>query len=346
MCKTATVSLNKQKTTLASLATDQRFYILGATEQLSISVETGYDYRSICEVQDALFKLVSFLGQDHKLKTLDVHIEVQMKAGEWDGFELCTSNWMERYVSEKIAREFKKIKPGEISRAHVVAFLSDPLRTIRVHGGEGAGSGFELRFDGCEEKLYDGSEEYVNPWHDIVKQTAECVSGTTGLRDFNVFGPYFGLLGQLTQLLETGFEPKKLSVMKQLLEMMAATRIRRNVLSFHSLHDRLVKALEDITQRPTASENTHSKNPASDGATQQYDGLRVSPQKLIDALPAKELDTSHLGYSQADAKLADWRKHREEAGLVQDEEEEYDSDLDEEFFRHGRINVDLNCLTR
>ena len=88
--------------------------------------------RFFCDVQDALFVFFSHLTDNHKLHSLDVHINVSIQEDDHGAYTLVRSTYAERMFKQNIMREFSRIKPGGVSRAHIAVFLTDPIRTVRL----------------------------------------------------------------------------------------------------------------------------------------------------------------------------------------------------------------------
>lgn len=139
---------------------------------------------AVCNVQDSLFALFRHLQPEHSLHTLKVDIHVNVAANNYAGYAIFTSNYAERLFKQNTMREFRDIRSGDLSRAHITAFLTDPLRTIRkLRDGKKKGK-FTLDYVGKTGK----------PWRELQVDVRELVQGDSVVPDYRTFRPYFSVL--------------------------------------------------------------------------------------------------------------------------------------------------------
>lgn len=100
-----------------------------------------------------------------------------------------------------VMREFKEVRPGEVSRAHAAAFLTDPLRMIRgVKDGNKKGK-FMLDFVGKGGR----------PWREIQGQVRGLLQGGTAVPDYQIFCEYLAIARQLREI-DVQFDPSKFAL--------------------------------------------------------------------------------------------------------------------------------------
>lgn len=123
------LSIGDELYTLQDLLQDRPLAEPLEINHLRLHISTGNDARSVIDTQDLLFAILHPFYQTHNLHSLAVRVSIG--TGNDIGWEIFSSNYAQRMHALDMAREFRKINPGDISRAHIAAFLTDPLRSIR-----------------------------------------------------------------------------------------------------------------------------------------------------------------------------------------------------------------------
>lgn len=265
--------------------TAANFAALKRVKKLRVHVSTGSrsDYLALCNVQDAMFTALSDnLRAGHVLESLHVSISTP---GPADGFlELVSSSYADYVYPRTVMREFQNIRPGaDISRAHVPAFLTDPLRCIRgIKNGEKKGK-FTLDFVG----------KSGHPWREVQEEVRGLVQGNSAVEDYNIFGEYFEAVRRLSDM--------GLSSVQQL----AKARIQGDITGFRAS---LLGQAERIERKLLSGEAAKS----SEGLQHDEEEAREMVH-LCEVLKAKvpevDTDTSFFGYVIADDGLREWQSH-------------------------------------
>jgi hypothetical protein len=201
-----------------------------------------------------------------------------------------TSNYAERMYSVDVMREFRDIKPGDLSRAHLTAFLTDPLRTIRgLRNGSKQG---KLRLD------FTGKGG--RPWREIKGQVFALITGNSSVADYKIFSRYYEALRALFDFaVQHGLgDPKK----DRVLPRMAGARIQGDVRDFRKRHEDIVASFGQAVQGKLEERSAVSHEEAEQ-KEQQARELIYLISDLCANLPAESADTSFFGYNLADDAL-------------------------------------------
>jgi hypothetical protein len=285
--------------------------VLRQVEDLIIQVGTGTDASVICELQDAIFSLLKPLEGGHHLERLSVHTCIV--------FDRPASS----YVPNDIQWGFGGIKLGDLSRPHLAAFLSDPLRTIRLVKDGEKQSRFKLTFNGVE----------VKPWDEIPRTISSLILGDESVRNYQPFGRYLAIVRSFGDTLwEIG--GRVCFRFRAICFAMAEARIRGDVGSFIAKHGELVQFLEEYPP----------DNPNDVEMSQEYKmGLKRSLiAQVKDALPDADADTSFFGYAESDRALAALRDSDRKGEAREDDAKRNrgkDEDEDEDGYGYGRSVV-------
>ena len=128
------------------------------------------------------------------LRSLHMTITVVMPNDD-NGHDLAVSEQaVTPFLRLQTIHEYKHIEPGQLSRPHLVAFLTDPLNMLRKLKLEKGGEGFELSFDGCKGT--------VPAWSEIPRRVRDAVCGGSEMRDYELFSRHYAELRPLLEALE------------------------------------------------------------------------------------------------------------------------------------------------
>ena len=194
------------------------FSAVNQMKRLRIHIK-GLEGRNVCDVQDVLFYFLDHLRPSHKLAALDVSLIVELH----DPHQ-CEDYWQESYREayqiagneENLLREFVCIRPGDISRLHLAAFLTDPLRTLRLRNDCGEKTGFELDFIASE----------VMPWRTMFSNLQALVQGDKPISDYGVFCRAWQSLRSVLSAVEATIGTHALRMLDKTLDRVREARIR------------------------------------------------------------------------------------------------------------------------
>ncbi len=297
--QTAHIQFLNQKVALDNLSAARASQILPRqVKALDIYITTGNSQGSVCDVQDMLFKFLKPLSgiPNHHLQAVKVHINVS--TGRDDIYGILSSNAAERYARVDTMQEFRHIKPGDLSRAHLTAFLADPLRTLRgVQDGRKKGK-FTLNFIG----------ETGNPWREIPRTIRSMVQGEEPVPDFEAFSRYYEILRPVIELAEE-IVPDAYGIKsyKGFTGRLAQARIRGDVKDFRTQHVSLTEPIESALRAVNTTKGAFAQR--NELQVREVTYLLIELEKL---LPPAGLDTSFFGCNESDGKLAEWQAGREE----------------------------------
>ena len=155
---------------------------LDKAKDLSLDIYCGNDPVSICTVQDVLFAFVDRIPERHNLRSLDVTITIVLPNDPNERSMVVSDVWETAIVKKDIIHENKSIEAGDLSRMHMTAFLTDPLRKIRKLGSEQKSKGkVTFKFAGRTGMV----------WSEIPSDVKSLVCGDTEVKDYQVFQRYF-----------------------------------------------------------------------------------------------------------------------------------------------------------
>lgn len=290
---TGTISFLNQYVPFSDVQ-NANFAAINQIKVLDVHISAN-DRDTVCNVQDALFAFFNQLLPKHKLHTLNVHIDIEMTHDFFVGYELFSSNQAGRMFHQNLMREFRDIKPGDISRAHLTAFLTDPLRTIRnLQVGKKKGK-FTLDFSGKSGK----------PWRDIQVDVRTLVQGDTPVPDYQIFCPYFKILTNFLEVLHS-LSPN-FSRNSDMRPQLTGLRIRGNIDSFRRQHSQCMVRFDQLMNRKSKSFNLVRHEEAQETEHKIREAIYLA-QELYRALPADDADTSFFGYNKVDDALREWQR--------------------------------------
>ena len=271
------------------------FSALNQIEELDLHISADSTI-AICAVQDSLFSALAHLNNTHKLHTLNVSIYVDN--GSDRHYVLFTSNYAERMYRTDVMREFRDIEPGDLSRAHLTAFLTDPLRTIR-----------NLRKNGKKQPKFtlDFTGKGGRPWRDIKGQVYELIKSGSAVPDHRIFSRYFEPLRAFLDFVTKHklADPRTHKIMQNA----ADARIQGDVQTFIEHHETLMKNFAAVVSKTL--EGRVAKVAISYQLAEQREyQLREYEYLLHDLcknVPAADADASFFGYNLADAGLRHWQ---------------------------------------
>ena len=291
--RTGEINFLNQEVDFADVS-NANFSALNQIKVLRLEVSAN-DSVAVCDIQDALFALFSHLTPNHKLHTLEAHIDVSTHHDY--GYELFNLRYGERMFRQNVMREFRNVRPGHISRAHMAAFLTDRLRTIRNLRDGGKKGKFTLDFVGKSGR----------PWKDIQGQIRDLVHGDSPVLDYKVFSAYFEVLRALRLVIEWfNIGAKESRDFKSEATKLGRARIRGDNASLKQGHKALLSIADLIIA--TELENSHAlSHEEAELCEQRIREACYLMQELEAALPGDDVDTSFLGYNEADAGLREWQ---------------------------------------
>lgn len=283
-------------------ATSANFAAIKRAKKLEVSVSTSESSNtlSICDAQDALFIALSGnLETGHLLQSLDIRISTEHPNDF--GLGMFSSNFAGRMQSQSVMREFGRVVPGDVSRAHVAAFLTDSLRTIRdIKDGKKTGK-FKLDFAGKSGR----------PWREIEGQVRKLIQSdaTAQVPDYKVFCDYFATLRQLRAVTREG---RVIWIPQRELWQLGRARIQGDVEGLHKRHHSMLESLKTVEKVVLNHANADSSEHA-ELREQKCREMFYLYQELEEKLPKKDADTSFFGYKIADDGLREWQKHGRQA---------------------------------
>ncbi|KAK3656842.1 hypothetical protein LTR56_002823 [Elasticomyces elasticus] len=286
-----------EKTTAFIDVQNANYAALNQVKVLHLHISAN-DSRSVCDVQDALFKFLDHLRPNHKLHTLEVGINIDTANDRYGGYEMFNSNYAERMFKQNLMREFADIRPGQLSRAHITAFLTDPLRIVRnLKDGRKKGN-FTLDFAGKSGR----------PWRDILPEIRNLVQSDEPVPNYKVLCKYWEVLRSLQSVAEAAFGKQDVKLLDKALNGLCCARIRGDIKALKQNHDLLDAAMDG---RIAAKMGGKPSRSYQDAETLEHELREIAylTLELASALPAGDADTSFFGYSRSDEALREWQTH-------------------------------------
>jgi hypothetical protein len=154
---------------------------LRLAKDLTIDICCGNDPVSICAVQDTLFAFVDRIPEGHRIRSLEVTITVVLPNDNNERSMAVSDVWPTSWLKRDIIHENKDLQPGDLSRMHVAAFLTDPLRKIRRIAVGGKKDLVQLKLQGSTGHI----------WKEIFDGVERLMRGDTEVKDYEVFRRYF-----------------------------------------------------------------------------------------------------------------------------------------------------------
>ncbi|KAK5710231.1 hypothetical protein LTR17_019066 [Elasticomyces elasticus] len=295
--RTGGVQVFLEKTTACTRVSSARFAALNQVKVLSLEISTN-DTRTMCDVQDTLFQFLEHLRPNHKLHTLEIRISVSMANDRNGDYVVYNSNYAERMFKQNLMREFADIRPGQLSRAHITAFLTDPLRTVRnLKDGRKKGK-FTLDFAGKSGR----------PWRDILPEIRGLVQSDEPMPDYKVFCKYWEVLRSLLSVTEAAFGKQDVKLLDKARNGLCCARVRGDVRALKQNHDLLVAAIDGRIAAKVGGKPSRSYQ---DAQTLEHELRKMAylMLELASALPADDANTSYFGYNRSDDALREWQTH-------------------------------------
>ena len=169
---------------------------LAKAKDLSLDICCGNDPVSVCAVQDILFAFIDRIPQNHRLRSLTVTITVVLPNDPNERSMVVSDVWPTAFRKLDIIHENKNIQPGDLSRMHMTAFLTDPLREIRRLGGDKRRGHVGFEFAGHTGVV----------WKEIPTDVRKLVCGETEVKDYRLFQRYFEGMRNLAKSMVTALK--------------------------------------------------------------------------------------------------------------------------------------------
>lgn len=205
--------------------------------------------------------LTGNLGGEHALQSLAVHIHTPF---EWH---------------HSRSHELRDVRTGTFSRAHVAAFLTDPLRTVRgVENGRKRGT-FTLDYVGRSAQA----------WRNIEGDVRKLVQSRFPVPNYELFRAYFASVFKICGI--NGVELDK----HWSLPCIAQARIWGDVFGLHRVHRDFVAGIAAVCKNELQWHEETLREVVYLG------------RGLASRLPPLNADTSFYGYALANERLRQWR---------------------------------------
>jgi hypothetical protein len=169
---------------------------LRLVKDLTIDICCGNDPVSICAVQDTLFAFVDRIPEDHRLRSLEVTITVVLPNDNNERSMTVSDVWPTSRLKQDIIQENKALQPGDLSRMHMAAFLTDPLRKIRGIGVGGKKEMVNLKLPGRTGRV----------WEEIFDRVEKLMRRDTKVKDYEVFRRYFEDIRHVIKGIDAGIK--------------------------------------------------------------------------------------------------------------------------------------------
>jgi hypothetical protein len=327
-----------------SISTSSTLDALEKCMDLAIDICCGNDPVSICAVQDTFFALVGRIPNNHRLRSLAVTITVVLPNDANERSWIVSDIWPASFLQKPTIYENKIIQPGDLSRMHMVAFLTDPLRKTRKLGGDGKTKHISLIFSGRTGEI----------WKEIAVVVKDLVCGDSDVKDYEIFPRNFDGIRYLTKSIQCAIKNiNKLqdTVLSGALvpnspESLASTPVPARM---HKVIDLTTEAHEDIGLTTDASQGPmgmpglrvatkalamarirgsfkdlnaahHSLLKSADEVlmatsrsleNEQIVGVLQQNRDYAASIFPKSVDVSCYGYNESDTKLAEYRSDPE-----------------------------------
>jgi len=316
-----------------SIPTSTALDALNKCMDLAIDICCGNDPVSICAVQDIIFAFVGRIPRDHCLRSLTVTITVVLPNDANERSWIVSDVWPASFLQKPTIYENKIIQPGDLSRMHMVAFLTDPLRKIRRFGGDGKAKHVDLVFTGRTGEV----------WKEIPVVVKDLVCGESDVKDFEVFRRYFDGVRHMTKSVQCAIKnlnklrdkdmsgglvqnppesltstpaparvqevidltaeapqgPVGLPELRAATRALAMTRIRGSFKDLRAGYHGLLELADDLFVAA-------SRLPINEHLACVLKILQQDREYAASIFP-KKVDVSHYGYNESDEKLAEYR---------------------------------------
>lgn len=310
---------------------------LSKCKDLAIDICSGNDLVSICATQDTLFAFVDRIPEAHCLRSLTVRITVVLPNENVERPWIVSDVWPSSFLQLPTILENKMIQPGDLSRMHMIAFLTDPLRKIRQLGGGGKIKCVGLDFSGRTGTV----------WKEILIVVKDLVCGESDLKDYETFRRYFdgirhliksiqqaikivnklqenampdGLApespeslpatpatGEAREIIDLTIDDLPISIgltdLRAATKALAMARIRGSFKDLRAGHRELLEMADKIVVAA-------SRLPTNERFASVLGRLYQNKDYAVSIFP-KKADVSHYGYNESDMKLVEYRSDPE-----------------------------------
>lgn len=174
-----------------SISTCTTLNALEKCKDLAIDICCGNDLVSICAVQDTFFAFIDRIPKVHCLRSLTVRVTVVLPDDANERSWIVSDVWPSAFLRMPTIYENKMVQPEDLSRMHMIAFLTDPLRKIRGLGGKGKMRHFDLDYSsrygvlwnemldvvkGYEvfRRYFDGARHLIKSMQNAIKTSMNC----------------------------------------------------------------------------------------------------------------------------------------------------------------------------
>ena len=276
------------KTTPLEEITPGQFAALKRFKSLQINIKTANSkrYALMCDVQDALFAVCNNVRADHKLQALRVDISTPDEQS--DRHLRC---WWGTYAIDSLG----PVKPGDVSRAHIAAFLLDPLRMMRGLQNGNRKARVHINFIG----------HYEAPWRGLQPQLRSLLQSDAAVHDCKIFCAYFTYLRRIRSIVKC-YQPND-HVTDHFVKKLGLARIKGDVQDFRNSHHDLLEHVRWNLSKQLSTERTKIPNQEPEKRMQASRELLDICKMLEGSLPRADSDTSFFGYSTADDALRKWQ---------------------------------------
>jgi hypothetical protein len=244
------------------------FFDVSSVRKVLIYIEATREW--LCEMQDVLFTFFNLFPRDNQLRSISIHIRTEERNSTGPGKN----------------RGFDPIEQSGCTQDHAIAFLTDPVRTLRGFKG------------GLLNIVIIDSGTFSRAWKDLRRDTRLIIKGDSHVPDYQIFVKYFEILRKVIDFVtwveeRRPFEDRPSNRRRHLAQFDKA-RIVGDVASVRELHTKLMETLETLFKTmPDPNDWQEFKE-----KRQQTSGLL--PQ-LRERLPHG--DTSDFGYAVVERAL-------------------------------------------
>jgi hypothetical protein len=169
---------------------------LRLAKDLTVDICCGNDPISICAMQDTLFAFIDRIPKDHRLRKLEVTITVALPNDNNERSMTISDVWPTSRLKRDIIQRNKDLQPGDLSRMHMAAFLTDPLRKIRRISVGGKKELVQLKLPGRTGHV----------WKEIFDGVENLMRSDTKVKDYEVFRRYFADIRHLIKGIDVGIK--------------------------------------------------------------------------------------------------------------------------------------------
>lgn len=319
---------------------------LSALNQASIlTVEVGValdEPYGVCHVQHALFELLAHFRPGHMLQRLNFEINTRLIQGmghrpEKYVVKECDGHLVRRFIREYgmdleslqkedeeeagedarmySGKELDRISPGDVSEHHLVAFLTEPLRTIRNLGDAIDKGVLRVEFNGYTRR----------PLGEIPAQVSDLMQSDAPVLHYHIFRSYYAQLSYLIRFGQCMLDRFAQETMGAL-DKLAAQRIRGDVPAFRLAHRALLDHVATMLPSacgPLDRSNEYFTRVCRNAVYKQRSDvewmeffeqgereMEFCMLELERCLPPEDTDVSFFGCRQVDDKIREHHLHK------------------------------------